>query len=337
MAKTGFADGTCQPVTMATDPDGECAATAMTSCGTTGDCDGVSACAYWDNATLCDTANCTGGVLYGDSHCDGAGTCSPDSTMSCDGHRCNGAGSACRTTCTNQSQCLSGYYCDGSNDCIAQAALGQSCGNDIECLSGNCVDGVCCDTACAGTCEACANSITGAADGSCTAIAATLDPENECTSVDLGCDGSSQCAACSYDPPAPGTPNCPNICTSCDTGTNTCTIDCDNDVDCYQETVTCPAGWNCHFDCRDWSACRESVFNCPDLYNCTFDCRNGNSACEDSTINCSQKGDCNVQCGGGDDCQNLDVNCGDNECTASCQGGDFPSLTCNGSCNCNGC
>ncbi len=63
-------------------------------------------------------------------------------------------------------------------------ALGTACAHDSDCSSsgdpGHCADGVCCDTSCTGTCESC--NLT-ASQGTCTAIPANTDPQNECGAV----------------------------------------------------------------------------------------------------------------------------------------------------------
>jgi hypothetical protein len=54
---------------------------------------------------------------------------------------------------------------------------GKPCAVDSDCTTGHCTDGVCCDTACAGVCESCKLAAT---IGTCTAIPANTDPEQEC-------------------------------------------------------------------------------------------------------------------------------------------------------------
>ena len=81
-AKTGAADGTCSPVTAATDPDNEC----------------PMACA--DGAVT--------------NQCNGHGACA---TTSCGGYQCSSA-TACATACVGESDCVNSSYCDASMTCV---------------------------------------------------------------------------------------------------------------------------------------------------------------------------------------------------------------------------
>ena len=78
----GLNTGTCGPIRAGTDPDNECAPSAVTSCGQTGSCNGLqAACAFWplgtachdpvDTECLCNTNNVTGWI------CSGSGACLP--------------------------------------------------------------------------------------------------------------------------------------------------------------------------------------------------------------------------------------------------------------------
>jgi len=145
-------------------------------CGTA--CSGVcQACA----------ASLNGGV---DGVCGSvpAGT-DPDSE--CEPYLCGGSG-ACTTSCTDDSDCASGYYCDDTNTCVPKEENGSACVDNIECESGWCTDLVCCDTSCGGTCEACIAAWNGGVDGTCGFILADWDPDNECPGEST-CDGSGVC------------------------------------------------------------------------------------------------------------------------------------------------
>jgi hypothetical protein len=61
-------------------------------------------------------------------------------------------------------------------------ANGIQCGAGGECASGNCVDGVCCESACSNVCEKC--NLPGST-GTCAAVPAGQDPDNECPTVPL--------------------------------------------------------------------------------------------------------------------------------------------------------
>lgn len=62
------------------------------------------------------------------------------------------AGSACRTDCANQTDCLAGFFCDGMS-CQQKKGDGVPCSLPNECNSGYCVSAgsgtsVCCSSAC---------------------------------------------------------------------------------------------------------------------------------------------------------------------------------------------
>lgn len=196
-AATGEADGTCAPVTMGTDPDGECAAEDPTTCGASGEgCNGDAAdpgCILFDAQTSCGGAACVDGEAGEESFCDGGGTCSPGNTTSCGAYACDDAGVACETTCVDGSDCASTHYCDGGT-CVEKKSNGDGCTATDQCQSGFCPadDGVCCDAACSGTCEACLVSKTGGANGTCDFVTNNTDPDAECSGL-LTCNGAGAC------------------------------------------------------------------------------------------------------------------------------------------------
>jgi hypothetical protein len=73
--------------------------------------------------------------------------------------------------------------------------------NGVPCASTFCVDGVCCESACAAVCQSCAAVKTGAANGLCRPVPATMDPDSECPDEGVasckrsgGCNGMGACA-----------------------------------------------------------------------------------------------------------------------------------------------
>jgi cysteine-rich repeat protein len=81
--------------------------------------------------------------------------------------------------------------------CVPDNANGTICGGDGECTNGHCVDNVCCDALCNGLCQACTAAKKGSgADGTCAAIGAGTDPDNECSGT-YSCAGASSCQSCS--------------------------------------------------------------------------------------------------------------------------------------------
>jgi len=132
--------------------------------------------------------------------------------------------------CSNSSECLDGQYCDSdSGICKPGSVQGEDCTAETDCETDNCVDGVCCNTACENICEAC--NLTGTL-GTCTAITAGEDPEDECTDADT-CNGSASCY-CSDGMTNNGEPaqDCGGSCSGCADGSP-----CDVGSDC--ESLVC--------------------------------------------------------------------------------------------------
>jgi hypothetical protein len=167
------------------------------ACGAT--CNGSNrvSCAYPAAEKECAAASCTGGTAYARSLCNGAGACSPQTTVQCGAAAC--AGTVCGGGCSAQAPCPAAQYCSGGR-CFPQLTSGASCTSPESCQSGNCVDGVCCATACKGACEACNNARTGAASGTCAPIPSGQNPDHECADEgasscgqDGTCDGARAC------------------------------------------------------------------------------------------------------------------------------------------------
>jgi len=123
------------------------------------------------------------------------GTCGPvssgtDPDSECGSDVCNGAGS-CRCTDGLHNGAESDVDCGGG--VCPSCGSGLTCNASSDCTSGNCpaADGVCCNTSCGSTCEACVASKTGGTNGTCAAITAGTDPDNEC-SADV-CNGFGAC------------------------------------------------------------------------------------------------------------------------------------------------
>lgn len=190
-AKTGSANGTCDWVSAASDPDGECGAEAEATCGSSGaGCSGdSSACILWDPSTVCGTEICTGSTLTSVRNCDGSGTCEAGTSQSCAPYTCNGGGTACLTSCSDSTECVSGHYCGNGGVCQPSKPTGQPCAEGAECVSGHCPpeDGICCNQACDAQCVACLGSKTGGTDGQCAVVQTDTDPDLECQ------DGGGPC------------------------------------------------------------------------------------------------------------------------------------------------
>jgi hypothetical protein len=161
-----------------------------------GVCDGHGAC-RWPSASLpCGQASCDSLALQVvQPTCDKIGDCS-DRLIPCGAYRCDPSSSACFAECqTAAGHCASDATC-GSGVCVAHRTNGWSCSRPEDCINNFCVDGVCCDNACSGTCKAC--NVAGHV-GTCTAIEAGKDPDNECPGLTSPCGGVCDGAgACSF-------------------------------------------------------------------------------------------------------------------------------------------
>jgi hypothetical protein len=176
-AKTGGANGACLPVTAGTDPDSECPDDGAASCDRNGLCSGSGACAIYTSSTACGATTCVGTTLTGYT-CNGTGDCVSGSSGDCTPYLCGA--SACKTSCADDADCVTGAYCAAS-ECKLDQANGADCTSGSQCISGNCVDGKCCDQTCTGPCKACSAAKKGAGlDGECENVAPGEDPDNDC-------------------------------------------------------------------------------------------------------------------------------------------------------------
>jgi hypothetical protein len=120
-----------------------CCATACTdmgkaSCGQDGKCSAATGqCELYPASTTCHTAVCSGGMITPPRTCDGMGTCMPaTAAMSCGGFDCSN-GTACRTSCMMDVDCITGDYCDAMS-CFPKKASGAPCTRKEECVSNSC-------------------------------------------------------------------------------------------------------------------------------------------------------------------------------------------------------
>jgi hypothetical protein len=80
----------------------------------------------------------------------------------------------------------------GSGGCTSLCnENGTACTTSNQCKSGRCVDGVCCNVQCDGPCEACSATLTGAADGLCSAVKTGTDPGNDCAAEAISSCGQT--------------------------------------------------------------------------------------------------------------------------------------------------
>ncbi len=133
--------GTCSPVPAGTDPDGDCPAEDVGTCGSTGSCDGDGACSVWPEGQVCRDAHCEGSKFVSESACDGAGHCIPSDQQDCAPGVCLASG--CVSTCDSHDDCQVSGFCASDGTCQPDLADGEDC-------SGVVFDGLDDDAACTG-------------------------------------------------------------------------------------------------------------------------------------------------------------------------------------------
>lgn len=262
-------EGTCGPVLANTDPNGDCATDAPTSCGKDGTCNGAGACKLYGTTTVCGStcASATQTTLL----CNGTGACTtPGATKPCVNPAQCADAVQCSTKCQTKNDCSAGNYCVGAM-CTPQKTKGQACAVDDECDTAHCADNVCCDAACSGKCEACTSALKGyGKDGDCEAVTGGTDPDGDCAVNPANpCGETGVCAAdrtCELAAPDEvcGDPKCLNDATAasslcngdgtclpvtggqpclgfaCDTGTGTCRTSCATTADCSDGNYCAP-------------------------------------------------------------------------------------------------
>ncbi|MBX3184341.1 MAG: hypothetical protein KF915_17060 [Polyangiaceae bacterium] len=291
--------GQCAVVTGA--PRGGRPACAGDGGACSGACDGTNptSCAMPAGETECRASTCSAGQEVTATFCDGSGSCpAASSVVDCGAYRCGPI--ACLTSCTTDSQCITGFRCAGGA-CVTGAPNGAACSAGTECSSGVCADGVCCDTPCNGQCEACANP---GSVGTCSAVTgAPVGGRPACSDDGSVCGGSCngvQRTACAY----------PNVATecraaACAAGEATFAATCNGAGACpAEETLTCPtgtcAGDLCDGDCQVDGQCSAGAEFCA-AGVCTPLRSNGAQCSRDSMCvsgRCVDGTCCNRACGG---------------------------------------
>ena len=310
------------------------ARTACTGSGTCGGtCDGsnVSACAY--PTVQCRGASCAAGTATATASCDGAGACPAAVTTACAPFVCGA--SACKTTCTADTDCVSGDYCDAGGACVPKKADGLSCSASNQCGSGNCADGVCCNQACGGQCQAC--NVSGSV-GQCVAVAGAPHGARPACGTDGSscggaCDGVTT-AACAYP-----TAQCRGA--SCSAGVETASASCNGAGSCPAPVTTSCSPYACgptscktscaaDSDCAAADYCNGAGTCVPkkaDGVACTASNQCGNGNCADGVC-------CNQACNG--QCQACDVPGSVGQCVAVSGAPHGARTACTGSGTCGG-
>lgn len=267
-AKKGTGDdGVCGPIAAGTDPDNECAQDPVSTCQHNGYCNGAGTCAFYAIGTACGSVSCVGNSAVG-KVCNSFNECKAEATgVDCAPYVCGATG--CPGSCTDSTQCTTGYYCSGGL-CVAQKTQGETCSTADECAKGNCVDGYCCDQACTAQCQAC--DVAGA-QGTCTTFSGDPTAHNK-----NACNGTGACAG------------------TCDGNNTTCvypdsTTTCEGSAcvgNVYQPKVcdgqgTCVAGQS--QDCGNY-ACDSTAGACKTKCQSDSDCASG-SSCNTTTGQCA--------------------------------------------------
>jgi MYXO-CTERM domain-containing protein len=156
---------------------------------------------------ICCNATCTG-ACQSCSVNGSVGTCTvlevgSAGSPSCSPFACDGTDSGCPTSCTSDSECISGDYCSSAGTCLPRES-GGTCTTGDQCSSGFCVAGTCCNSSCTGACQTCSSGT--------------------CQAQTLG---------------QPGTPSCAPY--ACDGNDGVCPTSCASDENCAS-TYYCSGG-----------------------------------------------------------------------------------------------
>lgn len=276
------------------------------SCETSDDCSGDEA--------ICDPSSgaCVGCIDAGD--CPGDAECSSTTKqcVECESDAaCVGAEPICDLQDGDCRECLVDAHCPlaiplcVNNNCEAEPSMCNP--GLVDCGADGCVD-------------------------------TQSDPQH-CGDCGTSCGSVGSCVggecSCPNVAQAPGG-DCPDQCTGgCDGAT--CVVDCDGDSKCEDDSITCPEDFDCEVQCGAKDSCKQASVACPSDYTCTVDCDDADRSCDNLNVACGDIGSCELTCGGGEACKNAQVVCGSNACSASCEGGDKPSVECGDSCGCTSC
>ncbi|MEZ4294174.1 MAG: kelch repeat-containing protein [Polyangiaceae bacterium] len=283
----GGKDGICAPVMGGQDPADECAAQPVSTCGTTGACNGAGSCEIFAGGTLCKPGACMNNVAQAEGKCDGKGLCVAPGDKDCGSYLCNGG--TCTTGCKSAVDCSTDAYCNAVGACLPKLELGATASDPAQCFSGFVADGVCCDTACDGACDACSAATGGVVDGQCAPLSGVLcDDGTACTKQDVCQNGvcvGMQPVSC------PGDTGCTGG-FACDPKTGLCELPTPpkNPGEACEDGLTCTEGETCNnagvcsggsavvceaAECKMAGACIEGtgceLVNVADFTPCTKD------------------------------------------------------------------
>jgi hypothetical protein len=244
-------EGVCMPAPLGMNPRGGCVAQDVSTCGTTGVCDGAGSCQRFAAGTVCQEASCVARQSMLASRCSADGVCVAGQMQTCAPYLCD-VGAKCLTTCKTDDDCANGHRCEVDAGSCGKKALGTSCGDKTECDSGFCSQGVCCSVDCAGGCLSCA--LPGS-EGACMPLTAGAKPADATACV------ATDATTCGLDGTCDGAGHCRNfptgtICSaaSCSTSTLRGAGTCDGKAHCMT-----PADATCGgFTCASATACKTT-------------------------------------------------------------------------------
>jgi PKD repeat protein len=316
------ASGTCTPIAAGTDPANECAGAG--TCG--GTCDGASGCGFPSSSTSCGATTCSNATLSG-FVCDGGGMCI-SSMGNCGAYQCDATGTACRTSCTLDTECAGGATCELGR-CVGANPNGTPCSSDSQCGSGFCSDGFCCNARCGETCRSCAVPNQ---EGSCILSPNGTDPGGDCAGDQLACDGACNGnGACIEATGACGTAACLGdslIAPACSSGAcSTAPTSC-FPYTCNGSTLACRTTCTSNLDCAEGARCNggRCVGYVPIGGACSSDVDCASGVCADGLC-------CDGPCGGS--CEACDLAGYEGRCTFVPPGTD-PDNECPGAVPCGG-
>lgn len=139
-AKTTKPNGTCDFVTIGTDPDNDCPTDPTSGCQRNGMCNGAGACQLYNNMTVCVTSTCSMGTQTNADTCNGMGMCIDKGTTNCSPYVCGAT--ICKATCVTDADCVGTHFC-AAPTCTAKRAAGQPCTGNNQCISTMCSMGLC--------------------------------------------------------------------------------------------------------------------------------------------------------------------------------------------------
>jgi hypothetical protein len=107
-------NGTCASILAGQDPNAECPKDLPASgCGRSGGCDGTkAACAMYGTETTCAAPHCQNNTYFSLWRCNGNGGCTDSIGVLCSPFLGCTDGIGCKSTCSSDGDCVSGYHCN---------------------------------------------------------------------------------------------------------------------------------------------------------------------------------------------------------------------------------